>query len=248
MLARSTHGAAYDAVRDKIIIPNFYTHAIQIYRGDANGDVAPVQIIQGPQTQLDTPDRLTFDPTNNEVFVPQGDTVLVFDGNANGDVAPKRILGPTQPRGLGASNLAVDAVHNLLVVAGGGGGGGQGGGGGRFQIFDRTASGNAQPKWVIQGPNTQLIGGTGPMVVLPAKGLIVTGIRAGGGELGSPENFVGVWNLFAQGDSPPLYRIGGPKILLRQVRGVTVNPNHKELIVTDKRVNAVITYYFPEIF
>jgi hypothetical protein len=27
-----------------------------------------------------------------------------------------------------------------------------------------------------------------------------------------------------------------------------LNPNHKELIVTDKRVNAVITYYFPEIF
>jgi hypothetical protein len=85
-------------------------------------------------------------------------------------------------------------------------------------------------------------------VVQPTKGLIIIGIRAGGGELGSPKNFVGVWDLFAQGDTPPLYRVGGPNILLRQVRGVTLNPNHKELIVTDKRVNAVITYYFPEIF
>jgi hypothetical protein len=32
------------------------------------------------------------------------------------------------------------------------------------------------------------------------------------------------------------------------VRGVAVNPNHKEVIITDKRLNAILTYYFPELF
>ena len=31
-------------------------------------------------------------------------------------------------------------------------------------------------------------------------------------------------------------------------RGVTLNPKHKELIVSDKRLNAVLTFYFPELF
>lgn len=32
------------------------------------------------------------------------------------------------------------------------------------------------------------------------------------------------------------------------VRGVAVNPKNKELIVSDKRLNAVLMFYFPEMF
>jgi hypothetical protein len=31
-------------------------------------------------------------------------------------------------------------------------------------------------------------------------------------------------------------------------RGVAVIAKHKEVIVSDKRLNAVLTFYFPEIF
>ena len=87
----------------------------------------------------------------------------------------------------------------------------------------------------------------GPIAISPSRGVIVAGIRTRE-ELGGPDNFVGVWDLFAKGDTPPLYRIGGPNVLLQQVRGVILDPKHKELIVTDKWINAVLTYYFPEIF
>ena len=240
MLTRTTHGVAYDPIRDVFMVPNFYTQAIQIYRGDADGEAAPIQIIRGPKTQLLNPDKLMLDSVNNEILIPQRNKVLVFDGNAQGDVAPKRVLGP-DPK-LGALLVDADPIHNLLVVAGPGGGYS-----GRFQIFDRTASGAAQPKWVIAGPNTELQRFMGPIAVQPTRGLIVAGIRTKE-ELGGPDNFVGVWDLFAKGDARPIYRIGGPNVLLEQVRGITLNPKHKEVIVTDKRINGVLTYYFPEIF
>ena len=248
LLARTAHGSDYDPVRDEFMITNFYAQSIQIYRGDSNGQVAPVRIIQGPKTQLLNPDKVMIDHVNDEIYVPQGSKVLVFEGKAQGDVAPKRVLGPI--RGLGASILDIDPVHNLLVIGGGAGAGGAGGGGGggaRFQVFDRTATGNAKPKWVIQGPKSQLQRLQGPLAVQPTRGLIIAGVRTVE-ELGGPDNFVGVWDIFAGGDTPPIYRIGGPNITLEQVRGVTLNPKHKELIVSDKRINGVLTYYFPEIF
>jgi hypothetical protein len=142
---------------------------------------------------------------------------------------------------LGAAILDIDPIHNLLVIGGGGGGGA------RFQIFDRTAAGNVKPKWVIQGPHSEISRLQGPLAVQPTRGLIIAGVRTVE-ELGGPDNFVGVWDLFQAGDTPPLYRIGGPNVLLQQVRGVALDPKHKELIVSDKRINGVLTYYFPEIF
>jgi len=35
---------------------------------------------------------------------------------------------------------------------------------------------------------------------------------------------------------------------LRMVRGVNLDPKNKSVIVTDKRLNAVLTFYFPEMF
>jgi hypothetical protein len=241
LLARTAHGSDYDPVHDVFMITNFYAQSVQIYRADSNGEVAPVRIIQGPKTQLVNPDKVMMDSVNNEIYVPQGSKVLVFDGSGNGDIAPKRILGPIQ--GLGASNVDIDAVHNLVVVGGGGGGNGA-----RFSVFDRTASGpDAKPKWIIQGPHTDLTRTQGPFAIQPTRGLIVSGVRTVE-ELGGPDNFVGVWDEMKGGDTPPLYKIGGPNMILEQVRGVVLNPKYKELIVSDKRVNGVLTYYFPEIF
>ena len=31
-------------------------------------------------------------------------------------------------------------------------------------------------------------------------------------------------------------------------RGVTLNPKHKEIIATDKPLNAIFTFYFPAMF
>jgi len=66
--------------------------------------------------------------------------------------------------------------------------------------------------------------------------------------LASDKSYVGIWNIDDNGDVPPQWTIAGPKGMLRQPRGVTVDAKHKTLIVSDKYLNGVLTYSFPELF
>lgn len=47
---------------------------------------------------------------------------------------------------------------------------------------------------------------------------------------------------------PPRWTIAGPKNMLRQPRGVTLDPKNKTVIVSDKYLNGVLAYSFPELF
>ena len=35
---------------------------------------------------------------------------------------------------------------------------------------------------------------------------------------------------------------------MKKPHGIALNPNHKEVVVADMRLNAILTFYFPEIF
>jgi len=225
------------------MVPQMYAQAILFYAGDADGDVAPIRILQGPKTQLKNPDHLAYDSIHSELFVPQGGRILVFPGDANGDVAPLRILeGPdTQITG---GSVGVDPVNNLLVAAAADR---ANRGHTRLLVFDRTASGNTAPKGIIGGPNSELLGTQAPFAIYPGKQELIIGVY-GPGELGTEQSYFGVWSLKKFGDQPPLWKFGGPNGLIRQPRGVTLDAAHKSVIVTDKRVNAVLTWYFPEMF
>jgi hypothetical protein len=84
------------------------------------------------------------------------------------------------------------------------------------------------------------------MTVYPPRELIVLGVPSA--ERSSPNNFVGIWSEHDNGDVPPRWKIGGPNQILRQVRGIALDPKDKNIIISDKYVNAVLTYHFPEIF
>ena len=245
LLGRTMHSIAYDAIHDEFTVPQQLSQAILTFRGDANGEVPPLRIIQGPLTQLQAPDRLDVDAVHNEIFVPEGDRVLVFRRDASGNVAPIRILqGPDTQ--LAAEAVAIDPIHNVMVV-----GGRQSGVGTRLLIFNRTDQGNVKPKAVIGGPKSGMATLGGPFTVYPPKGEIIVSVREERGEervTASEESYVGVWSIHDNGDVPPRWTIGGPKGVLRMVRGVALDPKNKSLIVSDKHLNAVMTFYFPEIF
>jgi DNA-binding beta-propeller fold protein YncE len=187
------------------------------------------------------PNRIAVDPVHNELFVPEGEMVLVYPREANGNVAPIRVLKGADTQ-LGAEAIAVDPVRNLLVVSGSSGRQNV-----KFRVFNRTDQGNVKPKAVIGGPKSGLRSLGGPFTVYPAKGWIVASDRGEGG-MASDLSYVGVWSIEDNGDVPPRWRIAGPKGVLQMPRGVVLDPKHKELIVTDKRQNAVLTFSFPEIF
>lgn len=246
LLARTMHSIAYDAIHDEITVPIPEAGAVLTFRGAATGEEPPLRSIQGPLTQFVKPDRLWVDPVNNEILVPSGDEILVFPREATGNVAPVRVLkGPDTKLGAGA--VAVDTIHDLLIAVGGAGGGS----GSQILIFDRKASGNTKPRAVISGPNTMLTSTGGPFTIHAPTGRILVPIRGPipGGQMVAPDSFVGVWSINDSGNVPPQWILGGPRAgTFEMIRGIAVNEKYKEVIVTDKRLNAVLTFSMPEIF
>lgn len=145
----------------------------------------------------------------------------------------------------GDQPLVIDPVHNLLII-----GGRAGRGQTRLLIFNRTDSGNAKPKAVIGGPKSRLNAFGGPFEVYPPKGEILVSVRGTGpyAELASDEAFVGVWSINDNGDVPPRWAIGGPHGILQMPRGIALDVKNQNMLVSDKRLNAVLTFHFPEVF
>jgi hypothetical protein len=237
MLGRTMHGIDYDHLNDEIFVPQQFGQAILVFKGTARGEEPPVRVIQGSKTQLVALDRLAVDPYNNEVYVPEGDNVLVFDSKANGNVAPKRVLGGPATGFTAAGSVAIDHTRNLVVV-GSNARGETGQGSDQLAIFDRTASGNVAPKRVIRGLKSRL-GDVGNMRVYPEGGLVFVIQQAG---------YVGVWSIEDSGEVPPRFTVGGPNGILQKPRGLDIDPKHNAVIVSDKQLNAVMTFEMPQIF
>jgi hypothetical protein len=243
MLGRTMHGIVYDAAHDEFAVPQQFAQAIMTFRGGANGEEPPVRIIQGSKTMLRDPDRLDIDTVHNEIYVPMDGAILVFAREANGNVAPIRVLKAPSDVRIGDA-VAVDPVHNLLVAQG------QVNKQMMFLIFNRTDEGTVKPKAMIGGPKSRMRSLGGPFALYPPKGEIIASIRGGGeyAEMASDESFVGVWSMDETGDVPPKFIIGGPNGIIQMPRGITLDPKNKSMLVSDKRLNAVLTFYFPEMF
>jgi 6-phosphogluconolactonase (cycloisomerase 2 family) len=106
-----SHGMAIDTRRKLLFVDNwgniaddavpgsgrFGPPTITVYRLDANGDEAPLRIIQGPKTTLDWPGAMSLDPDSGDLYVANdmGQDVIVFHSADQGDVAPSRVIkGP----------------------------------------------------------------------------------------------------------------------------------------------------------
>lgn len=246
-LTRATHTIRYDAIHDEIVVVNPFAEAILVFRGAANGNEAPIRVIQGPHTQLKDPDHQEVDPVHDEIFIPEGDHILVFPRTAAGDVAPIRVLGGPDTQIETARSVAVDSLHNLLVV------------GcdnadhwrraedakestGSLVTFNRTENGNAKPRAVIKGSKTGL-DNPNQIQVYPPKSWIVA-FR----EHHVPYP-IAAWSIYDQGDVAPRWTLGGPKSKIGTARGVALNPKAKEIIVaTGGEQSELLTFYFPEIF
>jgi DNA-binding beta-propeller fold protein YncE len=233
------HGIGYDPIHDEIVVPQAFAQAVLTFRGGAKGEEAPIRVIQGPLTQLKAPDRMAIDPVNNEIYIVEQGYILVFPREANGNVAPIRKLEGPDTGIAGFSFLAVDPVHNVLIH----------GGGGRLRIFDRTANGNVKPKAIIGGPKSGFNGPNGAIAVHAPTGMIIASSRVSGRAGSDQLNNVGevaVFSVNDSGDVRPRWTIG--RGFLKVPRGVAVDPEGKNLIVSDKVGNRIVTFNMPEIF
>ena len=262
------HGIQYDDVHDEILVGQPFAQAVLTFRGGANGEEAPIRVIQGSQTLLGYPDKLALDSIHDEVVIPQGDAILVFSRQANGNVAPIRVLKGPDTQLVGSANnapyIAVDPAHNRILVLGRQ----------KVLVFDRAAQGNAKPLAVISGPKTHLSegGGGGKIFASPKGDIVLIGTGAIDGTGGRPDDnammgnvsggFVSVWNMDDKGDvAPRRWRLALPDEApydaehygyntghYGSIMGAGIDPKNKSIMVASKALNAVLTYVFPEIF
>jgi DNA-binding beta-propeller fold protein YncE len=262
-ISRTIHVMDYDAVHDEIISSNPQAGAILIYRGGAGGDEAPIRVIQGPKTRLIFPHTVSIDTKHGEIFV--GDlarrSVLVFARDAVGDVSPLRELTPDGYYGI--VGTAVDPERNLLVLTS------------RLPqardgallIYNRTDNGNVKPRGIITGPKTGVLkpwdvevhGGKIFVALLSTTyralydGITVRPGLTDNTEIKSPwtsgrMGFIGVWDIYDNGDVPPRAVIKGPVTGLVHPGGLAVNVKAGEIYATDSVRNGLFTFLVPEFF
>jgi DNA-binding beta-propeller fold protein YncE len=151
------HGVAADAKNDLLFVSNhghanfespdsgkFEPASVTVYPLKADGNTAPIRIIEGPRTRLNWPAAMWVDSERGELYVANDgdDSVLVFKTTDHGDVVPTRMIrGPkthvSNPTGvfLDTKNeeLWVSSMGNHSAVA-----------------FRRTANGDVAPLRIIR--------------------------------------------------------------------------------------------------
>ena len=127
------HGIAVDSKRDLIFVANygnardpdvlgsgtFQPPSISVYPRTASGDVAPVAVIEGSNTQLNWPAGIAVDPERGELFVANdgGHSILVFRVTDTGNTTPSRVLKGPQTTIMNPTGVSVDPENGELWVS-----------------------------------------------------------------------------------------------------------------------------------
>lgn len=121
--------------------------SINVYAGDAKGNVAPIRKIQGPRTGLNWPMAIDVDLARNEIAVANnGDSsIRIFRRTDSGDVAPVRVIKGALTGIAGPMGVAFDRKNSELWVANYGDH--------AALVFASTDAGDVAPKRVVRnGP------------------------------------------------------------------------------------------------
>ena len=243
------HDFSYDAIHDEIVVTSALAQGILTFRGGADGEEAPIRIIQGKKTGIlgvGAVDKVTIDAEHGEYYIttPRQE-VLVFARESNGDVAPIRVLkGPDTQLAVGRQkdgmftgkggnpSIRVDPINNLLLVpVNNYSNTSQALDESKILVFDRTAQGNTKPRAIMRGAGVGAI-------YAPKKRLI-----------DHNNGHIEIWNIPDTGEvTKPFIRIPAP-LEPRASGGVMdLDPAHKEVIIATAAGNTIVTYSIPEAF
>lgn len=152
-LLADPHGIALDTARGLLYVSNhgnavtegenasghFYPPSITVYPLKAEGEVAPLRVIQGSKTELNWPAAMALDPSRNELYVANdaGDSLLVFRATDSGNVAPIRAVKGPKTGIKNPTGVALDLDNGEVWVANMGNH--------RATVFSLTANGNTAP-------------------------------------------------------------------------------------------------------
>jgi hypothetical protein len=112
-----------DPVHNEIFVPD--GTRIRVYPREANGNVKPLRVIEGPATQLRRAESLAVDPVNDVLVVGfnknnDGDpdaSILIFNRTDSGNVKPKAVIHGPKSGIIRINQIAVYPPKKLIVAA-----------------------------------------------------------------------------------------------------------------------------------
>jgi hypothetical protein len=186
----------------------------------ANGGAVPARLIAGQATKLSrTMHDIRYDDIHDEFVVtnPFAQAILTFAGGADGNQPPARIIqGPSTKLGV-VGRVEVDPVHDEIVVPNGN----------RILVYPRGANGDTAPLRVIQGRDTMLSGASATAVD-PVHNLLVVGLEGTTAKNGG----LLIFDRTANGNTPPLRVIRGPKSGIIRINQIALYPAKKFIVAT----------------
>ena len=217
-------GITVDSVNRELYVANDVpaNSFITVYPLGANGNVAPLRVLQGPATGLDGPIGISVDLVNNEILVSSyraadAGSIAVFPRTASGNVAPIRLIQGPNTGFNRPQRLALDLANDEIIVANSAF---DTASPGNLLVFNRLASGNVSPKRQVAGPNTALCNPVGLVLDAVNDTIVVSNSQVG---TSGCSVSVATYARTASGDAAPISKIGpGPLSLLSDSEGVTV--------------------------
>ncbi len=201
-----TFGISVDEEHQELMLTVQHDSAIVTYHKMAKPDESPIRLIQGEHTQLADPHGLALDTKHDMIFVTNHGSVHYFKprSEAKGEGAFGQGAGK-ENWPLGFDDAIPGSGKNLPPS---------------ITVYPRTATGDAAPVRVIQGPKTQMDWPTG-ISYNPKTDEIFIANDMGDSILVFPST--------ASGDVAPSRVIKGPKSLVKHPTGVFVDVKNDEL-------------------
>lgn len=256
-------GIAVDSVHNEVVLTDENTFGVTTYDRLTNTPPRarmsePKRTIRGLRTSIEFNCGIYVDPANGDIYTPNNDAfdnLVIFHRDANGDVPPARKLkAPHSTFGIAvdeqAEEMFVTVQDDHAVV-----------------VWKKSAKDDDLPVRVLQGSRTQLADphgialdpktgvifvtnwgttNTRPPFGSPSRGrpaewpVGVTEVLRGSGKILPPS--VTIYPKDANGDTPPLRVIQGPKAQLNWPTAVTVDSEHGELFVANDTADSITVY------
>ena len=232
-----------DVEHNEVFLQDSNTWSIRVFGrlDNAKPGAPPTEarrVISGPKSDIQFNSCVYIDPASGDVYSVEndiGDTIVVFEHDATGDPEPKNKLKITH-RGF---SISIDNENQEMFLS--------------VQyppqvaVYRKGASGDEQPKRVLIGDKTRLSDVHGLAIDTKNKLLFVNNWGnisdyrvPGSGRFEAPS--ISVYPLNADGDTPPLRVIQGPKTQLDWPGAMSVNPDTGELYVANDMGQSIIVF------
>ena len=233
-----------DAQRNEVYLQDSNTWSIRVFSrmDNARRGAPPTEarrVISGSKTDVQFNSCVYVDPASGDIYSVEndiGDVIVVFPNKATGDAEPARKLKVTHR----AFAIAVDDQNQEMYLS--------------VQyppqvaVYRKAASGDEKPKRLLIGEKTRLSDSHGIAIDTKNKLLFVNNWGnisdhnvAGSGRFEAPS--ITVYPLNADGDTPPLRVIQGPKTQLNWPGAMSLDPATGDLYVANDMSQEIAVFH-----